>query len=518
MLILAAGLCSTGCTTLTEWVKNEFKVGPNYEQPPAPLSEAWTHASDPRVQCDSTFLCCWWSVFHDPVLDELIERARQQNLDLKKAEARIEETHAGQKKACGDLFPQSQQNVAGYGHGQISKNLTQGAFPRIFDLWFDGFYASWEVDLWGKIRRRLESARADVAAAEDEYHDVLVTLLSDVAANYIRLRAYQQRIAFARRNVEIQKGTLAIARNRFEAGKAAETDVQQARLNLAQTESSIAPLVAGWWDANNKLCVLLGVPVHELTQLSPGGPMPSAPVEVAVGIPADLLRRRPDVRRSEREAASQCEQIGIAEAEFYPSVSVVGFLGYTSNELEKLFSQQSYTGVVLPNYTWKILNYGRLVNNVRMEDARFKQKILAYQQQVLHAGEEVETALVAFLQAQAQARSLEEGVDAADRYQTLILGQYQEGSIDYDRVFRAQETLVQQQDRLATAQQDVALNLIKVYRALGGGWESVAELSGGGCKESAARGEHLGPYPFNPPFIPGESKPPSPDRAPPSER
>ena len=209
------------------------------------------------------------------------------------------------------------------------------------------------MDLWGKIRRKIESARAEAAGAEDEYHDVLVMLLGDVATNYIRLRAYQQRLAFAQRNVEIQKGTLAIARNRFEAGKAPEMDVQQARINVAQTESSIAPLVAGCWDANNKLCVLLGVPVHELLQLSQCGPIPSAPVEVAVGIPADLLRRRPDVRRAERAAASQCEQIGIAEAEFYPSISVDGFLGYTSSELEKLFSQQSYTGIVLPNYTWK---------------------------------------------------------------------------------------------------------------------------------------------------------------------
>ena len=263
--------------------------------------------------------------------------------------------------------------------------------------------------------------------------------------------------------------------------------------------------------------MLLGVPVHELAQLSQCGPIPSAPVEVAVGIPADLLRRRPDVRRAERAAASQCEQIGIAEAEFYPSISVDGFLGYTSNELEKLFSQQSYTGIVLPNYTWKILNYGRLVNNVRMQDSRFKQKMLAYQQQVLHAGEEVETALVAFLQAQDQVRSLEEGVDAAERFQTLVLGQYQEGTIDFDRVFRAQEKLVQQQDRLATAQQEVALNLIKVYRALGGGWESFAHTPGECCKETAANGQHPNACLDSAPFTPGEAKLPGPDPATPSE-
>jgi outer membrane protein TolC len=197
-----------------------------------------------------------------------------------------------------------------------------------------------------------------------------------------------------------------------------------------------------------------------------------APPEVVVGIPANLLRRRPDVRRAEREAAAQCAKIGVAEADFYPAISVAGFLGYSADQLSMLFRGSSFTGVVLPDYSWKILNYGRLINNVRAEDARFQLKVLDYQSKVLHAGEEVESAMVAFLQSQAEARSLTASVRAADRFAELVLGQYQEGTIDFNRVFNAQETLVRQQDRLAAAQQGVAVNLIRVYRALGGGWEA----------------------------------------------
>ena len=447
-------------------------MGPNYVLPPAPVAPDWTHAADERVQSSVDELCAWWRVFHDPDLDSLIDTAYQQNLDLKKAEQRILEAKFSRNRTAGDLLPQSQKDVGGYVHGQISKNLTQGAFPDLFDLHYEGLAASWEMDVWGKYRRDLESANANLDAADEYYKDVLVILLGEVATNYVRLRSYQQRLAYAQRNVEIQKGTLESAQQRFQAGKSPEMDVQQARISLTETESTIPPLVTGLWEANNQLCVLLGMPAQDLSGRLKCGTIPVAPPEVMVGIPANLLRRRPDVRRAEREAAAQCARIGVAEADFYPAFSVAGFLGYSSSQLSKLFYPSSFTGFIIPDYSWKILNYGRLKNNVRAEDARFKQKVLDYQVKVLHAGEEVESAIVAFLQSQAQARSLTESVQAADRFAALVLGQYQEGTIDFNRVFSAQETLVRQQDRLATAQQGVAVNLIRTYRALGGGWEA----------------------------------------------
>jgi len=461
-----------GCTTLQPWCTNGLKVGPTYVLPPAPVAPDWTHAADERVQSSVDELCAWWRVFHDPDLDSLIDTAYQQNLDLKKAEQRILEARFARNCTAGNLLPQSQKDVGGYVHGQISKNLTQGAFPELFDLHYEGLAASWEMDVWGKYRRDLESANANLDAADEYYKDVLVILLGEVATNYVRLRSYQQRLAYAQRNVEIQKGTLESAQQRFQAGKSPEMDVQQARIGLTETESTIPPLVTGRGEANNQLCVLLGMPAQDLSGRLKSGTIPVAPPEVMVGIPANLLRRRPDVRRAEREAAAQCAKIGVAEADFYPAFSVAGFLGYSSSQLSKLFYPSSFTGFIIPDYSWKILNYGRLKNNVRAEDARFKQKVLDYQVKVLHAGEEVESAIVAFLQSQAQARSLEESVQAADRFAALVLGQYQEGTIDFNRVFSAQETLVRQQDRLATAQQGVAVNLIRTYRALGGGWEA----------------------------------------------
>jgi NodT family efflux transporter outer membrane factor (OMF) lipoprotein len=465
-------LFSCGCTTLGQWWTNGLKVGPNYDLPPAPVAPDWTQSADKRVQSSAEEMCAWWRVFHGPELDSLIDTACRQNLDLKKAAQRILEAKYLRNSTSGDLFPQTQKDVGGYVHGQISKNLTQDALPSPFDLHYEGLAASWEIDLWGKFRRELESANADLDAADENFKDVLVILLGDVATNYVRLRSFQQRLAYAQHNVEIQRGALESAQQRFQAGKSSEMDVQQARINLTQTESTIPSLVTGRWEANNRLCVLQGIPTQDLSGQLKSGTIPVAPPEVMVGIPANLLRRRPDVRRAEREAAAQCARIGVAEADFYPAISVAGFLGFSSNELSKLLVGSSFTGFIIPDYSWKILNYGRLKNNVRAEDARFQQKVLEYQARVLHAGEEVESAIVAFLQSQAEARSLAESVKAADRFAELVLGQYQEGTIDFNRVFNAQETLVRQQDRLAAAQQGVAVNLIRVYRALGGGWEA----------------------------------------------
>jgi NodT family efflux transporter outer membrane factor (OMF) lipoprotein len=470
ILLVVACLAGSGCTTLRQWWHNGLKVGPNYVPSDPPVSESWTHADNPRVHSECPPPCAWWSLFNDPVLDSLIETAYRQNLDIKRAACRVAEARAGRNKAAGNLLPQSQDAVGAYAHGQISKNLTQDAFPNLFSFWIDGFAGSWEMDLWGRFRRELESARADLDGASDNYNDVVVGVLADVATNYVRFRGFQQRLAYARRNIEAQKGALAIAQERFDSGKGTELDVQQARTNLAQTESTIPALITGAWEANNRLCVLLGEPVHDLLQCLGAMGIPVAPAEVIVGIPADLLRRRPDVRRAEREAAAQSARIGVAEADFYPSISVAGFLGVSSDKLNTLFSPGSLTAVILPNVSWKILNYGRLKSNVRIEDARLEQKVLAYHQLVLQAGEEVENAMVAFLQAKVQARSLFESVQASDRFASLVLDQYKEGRTDFSRVFTAEETLLRQQDRLASAYQDIAIHLIRIYRGLGGGW------------------------------------------------
>ncbi len=484
-LVVLGGLAvlAGGCTTLREWVRNGCKLGPNFQEPPAAVAPAWIDAADPSLVRKPLLVDAWWSLFHDSVLNSLIETAYQQNRDLRTAATRVLEAQAQRNIAAGNLFPQSQGALGAYVHAQLSKNLnifgnpqlpfaTTGFTPTNFNIWATGFNASWELDFWGRIRRTIESSNAEWDASVEAYRDALVTLLGEVATNYVQIRTFGQRIAYARRNVEIQRDSLRLAEARLQDGKTSSLDVKQARSSLAQTEASIPPLVIGQRQANNRLCVLLGLPPQDLTQCLHETAIPAAPPIVAVGIPAELLQRRPDVRRALREAAAQSAQIGVAEADFYPQIGVTGFLGYTASDLRRLFAENSYTGIILPNFQWKILNYGRIRNNVRTQQARFHERIYQYQQAVLTAGREVEDALVAFVQYQLQARSLEESVKEAEDSVELVQAQYKGGLVDFNRVFTTQLQLVTQQDQLAAARGNITLSLISVYRALGGGWQA----------------------------------------------
>jgi len=473
-LLFAVALLCGGCTTLEQWVSNGLKVGPNFHEPPAKVSLDWIDAGDPRIVHPPANRDDWWQVFDDSALNSLIETARQENLDLKTAALHVIEARSQRNITAGNLLPQSQNALAEYARAQISQNLGPfGALGSTLSVWATGFNASWELDLWGRLRRDVESSNAKFGASVEGYRDVLVTLLADVATNYVQIRTAQQRIAYARRNLEIQQGSLRLARARFKEGKATSLDVEQARSNLAQTESTIPLLVISLRQANDRLCVLLGSSPQDLVAGLKEAPVPTAPLDVAVGIPVDLLDRRPDVRQALRDAAAQCAQIGVAEADFFPRFGVSGFIGYTADDIRHLLVEKSFTAYVLPSFQWKILNYGRIVNNVRVQDARFQQKVLQYHKSVLNAGREVEDALVGFLQSQLQARSLAESVEAGQRSVELVLAQYREGLVDFNRVFTTQTLLVTQQDQLAVARGNIALNLIAVYRALGGGWQAL---------------------------------------------
>lgn len=471
VLVVIAG---SGCTGVRQWYRNGFKVGPNYHRPPAATSPAWIDSNDRRVEREQP-IDDWWTQFGDPILDELIVTAARQNLDLQTAGTRILEARAQRNIAAGNLFPQTQNAMGAYVRGQtpgLSRAL--GMPTNELNLLVTGFNASWEADFWGRYRRNIISRQATLDASVEAYRDALVILLADVATSYVQYRTFQQRIDYAQRNVEIQKGTLQLAETRFRVGTTTNLDVQQAKTSLAQTESTIPPLTVGLRQAANSLCVLMGMPVNDLSAMLQVRPIPHAPPEAAVGIPADLLRRRPDVRQAERNVAAQSEQIGIAQANLYPHIAINGFMGYTANDVKNLFQSASFTGLIFPTFQWSILNYGRIVNNVRGQDANLRGKVLTYQQTVLRAGREVEDNLVAFLQTQVQARRLQESVQAAQRAVDLVVEQYQGGVVDFNRVYNTQTTLVTQQDVLAQARGNIALNLIGVYRALGGGWQSFA--------------------------------------------
>jgi NodT family efflux transporter outer membrane factor (OMF) lipoprotein len=480
-------LVNSGCITTgpRQWIRNGFKVGPNYGRPPAPVAAEWIQANDPSVR--NQHLQDWWQVFQDPKLDALIVTAYQQNPTLRIAGTRVLEARAGQAIAVGNIFPQSQQATGSYSRVNLNSNLPligpmlallpPSQRSLAFSNWFYGFNLSWELDLWGRIRRNIESANASLDASVEDYDAALVTLLADAATSYVQYRIAQQRIKIARDNVRIQEGILALAAEKFRVGTTTRLDVEQARTVLEQTHSTIPSLQIALGQANDTLCTLLGIPPHDLEpELGPGAdvgqyPMPSTPSWVAAGIPADLLRRRPDVRSAERRVAAQTAQIGVAEAALYPTIAINGTIGWDAADFTKLFETKSFIGAVFPSFTWNILNYGRILNNVRLQTARTQELIAAYQNTVLAAGREVQIPLRGFLRSQEQAADLAKSVEAARAATELGVQQYRTGTIDFNRVFNLETTQVQQQDQFAVAAGNIALNLIDVYRALGGGWE-----------------------------------------------
>jgi NodT family efflux transporter outer membrane factor (OMF) lipoprotein len=489
--ILLAGsiLAQCGCITTGphQWLQNGFKVGPEYGRPPAPVADQWIQAGDPLVQSTRLENGDWWSVFDDPTLTALIHLAYEQNPNLRSVGARVLQARAGQAISVGNLLPQTQQAQANYARvnlnpnmpviNQLIKALPPGSTPLAFSNWYYGFNLSWELDLWGRLRRSIESSNAQLDASVEDYDAALVTLFADVATNYVQYRVAQQRIKIARDNVRIQEGVLTLAEEKFRVGTTSRLDVEQAKTVLEQTRSFIPAQQIVMGQANDSLCILVGTPPRDLeADLGPGpalgkSPIPNTPAWVAAGIPADLVRRRPDVRSAERLVAAQSAQIGVAEADLYPTLYINGTIGWDAENFSQAFSTKSFFGLLLPGFRWNILNYGRILNNVRMQEAHLQELIASYQNQVLTAGREVQVPLRGFVKSREQADALARSVTAAFAATDIGVAQYRAGTIDFNRVFNLETTQVQQQDALATAQGNIATNLIAVYRALGGGWE-----------------------------------------------
>jgi len=451
-----------------------IKVGPDYVKPAAPMQADWLETSA-QLKPEPTEDRQWWDVFNDPVLDSLIEEAYQQNLTVLSAGLRIFQARAELGISVGSLYPQSQGASGSYLFDNPSRSSLPSGFPltpRTSESWDVGFDSAWELDFWGKFRRQVSSSTASLEASVADYDDVLVTLVSDVAATYVQLRTFQEQLEIARDNVEIQARSLRIADVRFQNGAVTELDVTQATSLLNDTKSTIPTFEIGVRQAQNALSILLGRPPQDLTKTLDGAkPIPSPPAEVAVGMPAELLRRRPDIRRAERRVAAQSELIGVAKADLFPAFSISGTFGFTANDFNNWFNGNSFNGVGGPSFQWNLFNYGRLTNNVRSQDAFFQQLAVDYQNTVLRAYQEVEDAIVAYLREQERVGLLAESVKASRRSVDLSLAQYREGAADYQRVLDSQSTLVNAQNNFAQSQGDVSLNLISLYKALGGGWQ-----------------------------------------------
>jgi NodT family efflux transporter outer membrane factor (OMF) lipoprotein len=492
--VLTLALSCPGCTPWTEYVHNGFKVGPNYHKPPAAVAPDWIDAGDKRLRKGKDDLSHWWTVFQDPVLDNLICLAYRQNLTLREAGFRVLQARAQLGITVGNFFPQTQTMMGSYMREAVSAETAgRGASTagRFFSMWDFGFTLAWELDFWGRFRRAIESAAATLDASVEDYDDVLVTLLSDVATAYVQMRTLELRIQYARENATIQRKTYDI--NKAKKGVlTAGLDVEQALSILRQTEAGISELEIALRVTTDQLCILLGIPPEELRAKLGKGMIPVAPPEVVIGIPADLLRRRPEIRRAERLAAAQSAQIGVAESEFYPHITFRGTLDYQASTFKKLFNSRAMSGSVGPSFQWEILNYGRHLHNVRLQDARFQELVAAYQQTVLTANREAEDGLVTFLRAHERFRLQQEAVKAGAAAVKAIRDLWRDGLLtDYTRVAQLEQNQVLLEDTLALAEGEIALGLIQVYRALGGGWQirctgcEAAPLAGPGAAPPA---------------------------------
>ena len=373
--------------------------------------------------------------------------------------------------AKGELFPQTQDASGSYQRIATATNKALPGTPKFSDQWNFGFNLAWELDFWGQFRRAVISAQAQLEASVENYDAVLVTLLADVSQYYVQMREYQEEIELTRENAKLQRDVLKVVQARYEAGTVTQLDVAQQQTTLSQTEAQIPAFEIQLRQSQDQLCTLLGIPPIDLQARLGLRPIPAAPSDVVVGIPAQLLERRPDIRAAERNAAAQAEQIGIAQANLYPHISITGTLGYTAQNASQLFTYSAFNGSVGPSFQWNILNYGRISNNVRLQDAKFQQTLLDYRTAVLTANQEAEDGLVAFLKSQEQTKMLSDAVVAADKAYQIGLSQYRVGTVDFNRLATLETNLVTAQVSQAQARAAIALGLVQVYRALGGGWE-----------------------------------------------
>ena len=421
----------------------------------------------------------WWQNFQDAELDSLIGRAVQSNLDLQIAQARVREARAQYSIAVADFFPTVDASGSyerqRQSHSQPLFNgfqIPSSAFQN--NVYQAGFDASWEIDVFGGKRHAAGAARAKVDAFECGRRETLVTLLGEVARNYVDLRGDQRRLAIANENIEAQTKALAITQRRFSNGLTSNLDVQQASTLLATTRAEIPTLDTSIRASIHRLGVLLGQPPGALlAELSNAAPIPAAPPEVPVGLPSELLLRRPDVQRAGRELAAATENISVAKADWFPKFFLTGAAGFESVNSSDWFTSGSKFWSFGPTVQWRIFDAGRIRANIKVQNARQEQALAAYEQTALAAFEDVENGLVAYANEKIRRRSLQKAVDSSRKSLELADKLYANGLTDFLNVLDAERSLYQAQDALVQSDRTVSANLIALYKALGGGWETV---------------------------------------------
>lgn len=460
--LLSVALMLSGCVT----------AGPDYATPEIETPGAWQEDVEGVVTgepLEQEILAEWWKTFDDPTLSSLIEKAVAGNLSLKQALNSVRQARIQRGITDADRFPSV--NSSGSAGRTYTKDIN-GDFSgtNSFRLGLD---ASWEFDLFGGVKRSLEAADANLEATEDSYRDTLVSLLAEVALNYIEVRSYQAQLLVAESNLKSQEETFDITKWRYKAGLTTELDKENASKNLEQTRSQIPSLKSALKQAENRIAVLLGSEPGALeVELDPYGTMPIAPREIALGIPADLLRRRPDLRKAERELAAQTARIGVAEAERYPKISLTGNIGLSALELGDLLSSDSLSTGASSGISWPVYDAGRIMKNIEVQYATRDQKLIAYKAAVLTALEDVENAITSYTYDLAKRESLAKASESAKQAAQISRVQYSSGLIDFQSVLEAESTLLTLQNNVVQSDAQIIKDLIALYKALGGGWSS----------------------------------------------
>lgn len=447
------------------------KVGPEFKRPQTSLPDGWSStavATNTNVVIsvsDSASLSKWWTNFNDPVLVNLIETGFKENLDLKIAIARIRQARATYGISQGGLFPS-------VGASASYDRLYQNRPARDPDLFRAGVDTLWELDFFGRNRRGVESAMANIAAAVEYYRDVYVSLSAEIALNYVQLRTLQQQINIARDNLKAQLQTLSITKQRQSAGFANRLDVANAEAQAATTESQISVLESQVRQTIHTISVLLGKTPGELfSELSQPAPIPAPPGDVKINFPSELLRRRPDIRRAEALAHSATAKIGVAIADLFPKFTITGGFTFQESSLHNFFSDPVRSGSIGPGVSWDIFRGGAIKSNIKLQESLRDEAIINYNRTVLSALAEVENALVALSKEQEHSISLQRAVESNRQAVEIALKLYTEGQTDFLNVLNAQRSLLASEDALAQSKRNISTSLISLYKALGGDWE-----------------------------------------------
>ena len=464
-------------------------VGPNYKPLAMKLPTHWDDDDEQTKQVSregtKTDLTLWWVAFNDPVLNQIVAQALSSNLDEKIAIARIREERAYLASSRGGLLPSIGLDGS-YTRQRYSANTPFGEFPQLVpreeNTYEAGFDASWELDVFGGLRRQVEASQADLAASMENSRDVRVTLLAEAARDYVAVRALERRLQIARENLADQNDSLRLTRARFEQGFAPELDVIQARSLMETTQARVPELESELAQTIHRIGVLLGrEPDALIAQLSDMAPIPgiadpdAIAVRIPAGLPSDLLRRRPDIRRAERVVAVATARVGVATADLYPKFSITGTAGLESISTSDFLFGTSRMWSVGPTVRWPIFEGGRIRAYIEARNAQEEQALLTYQKTVLSALAEVEDALVAYAKERTRHQSLAASAEDFRLSEVLAQERYEEGYANYLDVLEAQRSLYAAQDSLAQSDQQLIGDLIAIYKALGGGWESDAE-------------------------------------------